>query len=73
MKANMNLKEAIWAVARRGWNLKGVDCYITPYGTVQFISHDMWWEIDPETGASRHRGLGAGCLWSEWEGGKDAL
>lgn len=73
MKTNrvMDLKEAIRAAARHGWNLKGVECYLTPYGTIEFIFHETWWEIDPETGASRYRGFGAGCFWSEWEGGHE--
>ena len=49
-----------------GWNIPD-DAGLNEYGNYVFIDNDTRWEVDPETGASRHCGLDNGCFWTEWE------
>ena len=77
------LELAVKLLNMKGWRLNPEEVTLNRAGNVGYIVSgtgeivDEWpedaataymVEVDPETGASRHRGAGAGCFWTEWEG-----
>lgn len=50
-----------------GWNIPE-DAELNSDGNIEFLDNDTRWEVDPETGSSRHCGIEPGSFWTEWEG-----
>lgn len=83
-KNKEKIKKAIEAAKKHGWKLDGdvyrlnaagnlawaEDCHgkTVPEDSTEVFT---FWELDPYTGASRHRGVGVGCFWTDWKGGID--
>ena len=49
-----------------GWKIPE-DAELNDAGNIEFSKGETKWEVDPETGASRHCGTEPGCFWTEWE------
>jgi hypothetical protein len=63
----MTVKQMMDAVKSFGFEVPE-DAMINQYGNVEFFDGvDTLWEVNPETGESRHCGVQPGCFWTEWE------
>lgn len=54
-------------------NVNPADCRIVDIGglnthyVIQWEPESEIWQLDPETTETRHKGIGSGCFWTDWE------
>lgn len=50
-----------------GWTIPDIAILHNGYIEWYDVKDGTFWMVDPETGKSRHKGDGPGCIWTEWE------